>query len=213
MQRIVIFANGSLPELERAHSVLHPDDTILCADGGTRHALALGLKPDLIVGDMDSLDRAEWQELESAGVPIELFPHDKDETDLELALDRALERAPASLVIVGALGLRLDQTLANLGLLSDPRLAALDARIDDGVEEALFCRSEVKVDGLKGDTVSLIPWGGAAREVQTEGLQWQLRGETLHPEKTRGISNRMLGTTARIRLGSGLLLVVHRRQS
>jgi len=212
MHRIVIFANGNLPDLERARSVLHPDDTLLCADGGTRHALALGLQPDLVVGDLDSLDKSEWQRLESAGIPIELFPHDKDETDLELALGRALEMGPDSLVIVGALGLRIDHTLANLGLLSDPRLAALDARLDDGVEQALFCRTQIQLEGVKGDTVSLIPWGVPALDVQTEGLQWPLRGETLHPDKTRGISNKMQGTTARIRVGSGLLLVVHRRQ-
>ncbi len=212
MHRIVIFANGNLPDLERARSLLHPDDTILCADGGTHHALALGLQPDLIIGDMDSLTRPEWESLERAGVPIELFPHEKDETDLELALGRALERGATSLLIIGALGLRLDQTLANLALLSDPRLAGLDARLDDGVEEAVFCRTQVQVEGVKGDTVSLIPWGGPALDVQTEGLHWLLRGETLHPDKTRGISNQMLAATARVSLGSGLLLVVHRRQ-
>jgi len=212
MHRIVIFANGSLPDMERARSLLRPDDTILCADGGTRHALALGLRPDLIVGDMDSLEKSEWHKLESAGIPIELFPHDKDETDLELALNRALQLGPDSVVIAGALGLRLDHTLANLGLLSDPRLAALDARFDDGVEEALFCRTQVQVEGVRGDIVSLIPWRGPALHVQTEGLQWPLRGETLYPDKTRGISNLMLGPSVRIGLGSGLLLVVHRRQ-
>ena len=213
MKRILIFANGNLPDLERARAILHPADAILCADGGTRHALALGLRPDLVIGDMDSLTRPEWSELEKAGIAIELYPHDKDETDLELAVTRALEMEPASLVIIGALGLRLDHTLANLSLLSDPRLAGLDARIDDGVEEVQFCRAEAELAGAPDDLVSLIPWGGPALGVRTAGLRWPLNGETLHPEKTRGISNKMLDASARISLASGLLLVIHRRQS
>jgi thiamine pyrophosphokinase len=213
MNRIVIFANGSLPDLDKARLLLREDDTIFCADGGTRHALALGLQPDLIIGDMDSLNRAEWQRLEQAGVPIELFPHEKDETDLELALGRALESNPASLLIVGALGLRLDQTLANLALLSDPRLAAAEARIDDGLEQAVFCRARIQIDGTQEDTVSLIPWGGPVEGVHTQGLYWPLRGETLQPHKTRGISNKMIEPTASVSVESGLLLVVHRRQT
>ena len=71
MQRIIIFANGEIPRLENARSLLHSDDYIICADGGTRHALALGLKPNLVIGDMDSIDKDEWQKLKNAGVPIE----------------------------------------------------------------------------------------------------------------------------------------------
>ncbi|HMD82789.1 MAG TPA: hypothetical protein VKE92_15840, partial [Anaerolineales bacterium] len=84
MQRITIFANGELPDLEKARGLLHPDDYIICADGGTRHSLALGLTPNLVIGDMDSIETDDWRELEKAGVSIELFPGDKNETDLEL---------------------------------------------------------------------------------------------------------------------------------
>lgn len=212
MHRIVIFANGNLPDPEKARLLLREHDTIFCADGGTRHALALGLQPDLIIGDMDSLTGPEWQQLEKAGVAIELFPHEKDETDLELALGRALERSPTSLLIIGALGLRLDQTLANLALLSDPRLAGLEARIDDGLEQAVFCRTRLLLEGAREDTVSLIPWAGPVEGVRTEGLQWALHNETLHPNKTRGVSNKMLDRTATVSVASGLLLVIHRRQ-
>ena len=85
MQRIIIFANGEIPNLENARLLLRSDDHVICADGGTGHALALGLTPNLVIGDIDSLDKEQWQKLEDAGVPIELFPRDKNETDLELA--------------------------------------------------------------------------------------------------------------------------------
>jgi len=213
MQRIIIFANGEIPRLENARSLLHSDDYIICADGGTRHALALGLKPNLVIGDMDSIDKDEWQKLKNAGVPIELFPRDKNETDLELALDRAVDLEPKVLIIIGALGGRLDQTFGNTALLSDARPAAINVRLDDGLEEIFFCRDQEEVRGRSGDLISLIPWGNPVQGVRTHGLKWSLQHETLFPEKTRGISNEMTGEVASITIASGLLLVIHRRES
>ena len=212
MQRIIIFANGELPDLDKARLLLHADDTIICADGGTRHALALHVQPNIIIGDMDSAEKAQLQKLQKEGVDVELYPRDKNETDLELALDRAIELQPEQTLIVAALGGRLDQTLANITLLADPRLAGFDVRLDDGVEEALLCRDQVQVQGRSGDLVSLIPWQGTVLDIQTKNLKWPLDHETLYPDKTRGVSNEMLDDSASISIGSGLLLVVHRRQ-
>ncbi|MEO5886629.1 MAG: thiamine diphosphokinase [Anaerolineales bacterium] len=213
MQHIIIFANGELPRLENARLLLHPDDYIICADGGTRHALALGLTPDLVIGDMDSIDKQQWQRLKNVGVPIELFPRDKNETDFELAINRAIELEPKEIIILGALGGRLDQTFGNTALLSDDRLSAVDVRLDDGVEEIFFCRAQAEVHGRGGDVVSLIPWGNPVHGVQTQGLKWPLQRETLFPEKTRGISNEMTSDVASIKIESGSLLVIHRRES
>ena len=213
MNRIIILANGELPDLNKARSIVQPDDYIICADGGTRQALALGLKPDLIIGDMDSADKETLQQFRKNGVDIELFPQDKNETDLELAIHHALERNPEEIIIVGALGGRLDQTLANIALLSNTRHSPPITRLDDGVEEILLCRDQVEVHGRRGDIVSLIPWQGEVSAVNTTNLRWPLRKETLYPDKTRGISNEMIGDTASVSIGAGLLLVVHRRES
>jgi len=211
MQRILIFANGELPDLNKARLIPRSDDYIICADGGTRHALALSLQPNLVIGDMDSLKKGQWQKLENAGIPIELYPHDKNETDLELALMRAIELEPKEILVIAALGGRLDHTLGNLALLSDIRLSGFNTRFDDGVDEVFFCREQVEVLGQSGDILSLIPWGGPVQGIQTQGLRWSLNRETLYPEKTRGISNEMLDDNASVSIGSGLLLILHRR--
>jgi len=213
LQRIIIFANGELPNLDQARRLLRADDYIICADGGTRHALSLGIQPDLVIGDMDSAEKGQLLKLKEADVSIELFPHDKNETDLELAIDHAMELEPKQIIIVAALGGRLDHTLGNIALLNDTSHPSLDIRLDDGVEEIFTCRDQVQVHGRSGDLVSLMPWQGAVTEVQTKNLKWPLEHETLYPEKTRGISNEMLGETASISIGSGVLLIVHRRQS
>lgn len=213
VQRIIILANGELPDIEKARSLVHNDDYIICADGGTRHAIAFDVRPNLIIGDMDSAVSGVVQQFKDDGVTVEFFPQDKNETDLELAIDRAAGLNPKQIIVIAALGGRLDQTLANIALLSDTRLVSYDIRLDDGVEEIFFCRGQVQVHGRSGDIVSLLPWQGEVSEVQTRDLKWPLRKETLYPYKTRGISNEMTGDTASISIGSGLLLIVHRRQA
>ena len=209
--RILIFANGELPDLDAARRLIRPDDFVICADGGTRHARALGLEPAMLVGDLDSLEPVQAGRPLARGVDLRQYPADKDETDLELALKHALEREPSSIVIVGGLGARIDHTLGNIGLLLDPRLVGRETCLDDGVERVLLCRDQVFIQGVPGDLVSLIPWGGPVAGARTHGLRWPLKGETLLAERARGISNEMLERTAGIQVESGLLLVVHRR--
>lgn len=207
MSRIIIFANGNLPNLEKARQLIHLDDFILCADGGTRHALALGRTPNVIVGDMDSLPE-NFQPSTFNGEFV-LFPKDKNETDLELAINHALTLNPDQILILAALGGRMDQTLANIALLSNLQLATFNIKLTDGVEELFFCRDQVKVEGRSGDIVSLIPWQGEVIGVFTENLRWHLHHETLYPEKTRGISNELSADVATISITSGLLLITH----
>ncbi len=215
--RIIIFANGSLPKPEKARALIRPDDLILCVDGGTRHALALGLTPNVVIGDLDSIADEERRKLalsnaevmKEAGVEVIEFSMDKDETDLELAIHHALTLHPSQILILAALGGRMDQTLANIALLSDPRLSTSDVRLTDGVEEIFFCRDQAKVEGRSGDIVSLIPWQGEVAGVFTENLRWHLHHETLYPEKTRGISNEMIADVATVSIKSGLLLITH----
>jgi thiamine pyrophosphokinase len=220
MPRAIVFANGLLPDIsnELHHGdtnpicrFIGPADLLIAADGGTRHALSLGLTPSFIIGDLDSLTMDDSRWINEKGVRLIQFPADKNETDLELAIHFAVEQGCSEIVIVAALGGRLDQTLGNLSLLNAPDLAAVDIRLDDGVEEVFLTSGTCKIFGKPGDLVSLLPWGGDVTGVSTEGLRWVLQSETLHQHKTRGISNELLGDIASIKISSGSLLVVHRR--
>ena len=214
ISRIIIFANGELPDKEKARTLLRDDDFIIAADGGTRHVLELGKIPDVIVGDLDSLPaNFEVSKFENE---IILYPKDKNETDLELAIQHALTLNPQEIIILAALGGRLDQTLGNIALISDPfplhpSREAFILRLDDGIEEIFFCRDACEISGTFSDLVSLIPWQGEVTGIVTTGLKWPLQNETLYPHKTRGISNEMTGEVATVQIKSGLLLIVHRR--
>jgi thiamine pyrophosphokinase len=212
-QRAVIFANGTLPDVKSAQSILQPDDFWIAADGGSSHALACGRAPDVLIGDFDSVPEPVRDSLLRAGTKAQSYPSEKDETDLELALRFAMDAGYSDILILAALGGRIDQTLANLSLLGDPALQGRVVRIDDGVEEILRIEKQADVSGAPGDIVSLIPFGVPAEGVVTDGLQYPLRGETLFPFKTRGVSNRMLGKKAAISMERGVLLCIHTHSS
>lgn len=209
--RAVVFANGDLGDVAVARAQVRPGDLVICADGGTRHAKVLGVQPHAVVGDLDSLDDEDRQTLESAGCALLAYPARKDETDLELALVYAVKRGATEAIIMGALGGRLDQALANVLLLAHPALAGVEARIVAGNETVLLVRGgeECTLHGAIGDTVSLLPLGGDVTGITTTGLEYALHDGTLHFALARGISNVMTAETAQVWVGKGVLLVVH----
>jgi thiamine pyrophosphokinase len=208
--RALIFANGQIPDIQIARSLVQPGDILIAADGGTHHILSMGLPPSVIIGDLDSFSASSLDNLEPTPEIIR-YPGNKEETDLELALGYALEREYAPIIIIAALGGRLDQTIGNLSILTSPVLIGRDIRLDDGLDEAFYTHGLAEWRGTAGDIVSLIPWGVPVQGVRTNGLRWSLRDETLYPHKTRGISNEMSGTTASVQIKSGLLLIIHSR--
>lgn len=205
--RVVLFVNGTLPAPEQVQAQLTEDDVLIAVDGGLSHIETLGLSPNLIIGDLDSADPQTIQAYRDQGVEIRTFPTDKNETDLELALQAAFELEPERIWIVAALGKRMDQTLANIFLLTHPDLAKFDVRLFDGHTEVFLIQESGVLHGETGQRVSLLPINGPAEGIHTEGLEYPLRGETLYPEKTRGISNRMIAPTATVTLKKGLLLI------
>lgn len=211
-QRVVLFANGVLPDDAAALAVLQPDDTLIAVDGGARHLERLGLRPHILVGDLDSLADDEVQAFERAGTEIRRFPRQKDETDLELALREAHAGGCHEIIVMAALGGRMDQALGNLYLLLQPAFVTANARLDDGRVEVFWVRHKAVVRGQPGDTVSLLPLLGQVEGVVTRGLRYPLHGETLYPEHTRGISNELVETEATVALARGTLLCLHERQ-
>lgn len=210
--RAVIFANGDLADGEAVRRWLRPEDYLIAADGGLRHLRALGLQPHRAIGDLDSLTPEEAAALQESGVQIERHPAEKDETDLELAIQYAVRQGFKRIRVVAALGGRLDQTLANLALLEMPGLEGVDIRLDDGREEILIIRDQAVVEGQPGDTVSLLAMNECTKGIVTSGLKYALNHETLCPNRTRGISNEMTDERAEIRLLTGRLLCMHTRR-
>jgi len=212
-KRAVLFANGDMPQAALILPYLRPDDYYIAVDGGLRHLRNLYKTPWLLIGDLDSISAADVEGALAQGIEVKRYPVDKDETDLELALLMAVEKRFEEILIIAALGGRLDQTLGNLALLTLPFLAGAKVTIEDGTEEVFLIRDRAEINGNPGDIVSLIPLQSEVKGVETRELKYPLNHETLYAEKSRGISNAMLTDQAMVTIESGLLLCIHTRVS
>ncbi|MGB3412965.1 MAG: thiamine diphosphokinase [Microthrixaceae bacterium] len=202
-------------------------DVIIAADGGLDLARRLGVEPDLVIGDMDSVDRDSLDSARRDGVEVREFPEAKDETDYELAIDAAIHAGAERVTVVGSESGRIDHLYATLLTLCSPRFAglSLDAWLGGNYLKVLNgmgvgdsdppdgsippdSPSTAVVEGRPGAPVSLFAMNGPALGVTTTGLRWGLDSDALEPGSSRGVSNELLGSTASVRVGSGCLAVV-----
>jgi thiamine pyrophosphokinase len=210
---ILIFANGDVEDVDWIRPLLDRATAVIAADGGTRHLLRLRHLPDVVIGDLDSLPPDAQQILEAEGVAVHRYPHDKDETDLELALIYAVTNLNGEIQIIGAFGGRLDQTIANMMLLAHPALAERHVELVTEFQRAWLIKDTAIIEGEAGDTISLVPLGGEVVVGKTSGLRWPLENERLTVGPARGLSNEMTDAEARIVVEQGTLLCIHTRQT
>ncbi len=209
--RVAVVAGSSLTARLDA-TALASADLLVAVDGGAEALAKEGLVPGLLVGDLDSITIRTREALEAQGVEVSLLPTAKDETDTEAALRLVTERGADDITVYGALGgPRLDHLVGNLLLLSSPWLAAARVRMVDDWHEAFLVKGDSSFSGECGDTVSLLPLTLRVEDVWTEGLLYPLARQPLSQSATRGVSNAMIGETARVTHGEGVLLLIHYR--
>ncbi len=201
MTRTILIVAGGVASAEEAREAAKDADFIIAADGGFSLASQAGLRVDLLVGDMDSLDSLPEH------VPTLKFPQEKDATDLELALDYARAMNPERILVVGAFGARLDHTLANANLLEKYDLPVV--LFHQGFRVYLVV-DELEISAELGDLVSLIPLSTEARGIFTWGLRYPLDDGVLFRASTRGVSNEVVDLPCGVRVREGKLLLIHK---
>jgi len=208
--KALILAGGVVHPSPRLSMLLEGVGLVIAADGGLRHCKALEVTPDLLVGDLDSVRedmRAAWPDL-----PVEVHRPDKDDLDLELAIDAALSRGATHVLVVGAAGGRLDQTLA--AALVAGRYAEAGQRVDllDGEHEtyALAAGTSRSWHLPRGTTFSVLALGDPAR-VDVHGAAFPLRDAALPRGVGLGVSNVARSeVTVGVRVGLALVIIAWR---
>ena len=207
MKSALVFAGGDPPPVELLADV-DRSALVIAADSGLDHALALGFTPDVVVGDLDSVTADALARARDAGADVEPHPAEKDETDLELALRRAVALDVQRVTVIGGGGGRHDHLLANALVLGHDDYAGLAVDAIVGRARLTVIRDRAELRGAPGSFLSLLPLGGPARGIRTEGLRYPLRDEELAPGTTRGVSNEFLTPLAAVSLDAGVLLAV-----
>jgi thiamine pyrophosphokinase len=212
--RVLIVANGEITSWERFPFEADAFNKVIAVDGGYHHCQTLGLNTDIVIGDLDSLHERDLEKLQHSGTQLLSFPAEKDEIDLELALIHAVEIGAEEIVVLGGLGGRFDMSLANLSLLAHPELSEVLITFWHNQQKIWLVQPPMtEIKGNIGDTLSLIPFGGEVRGIQTTNLAYPLQDESLPFGPARGVSNVFTADIASISLESGMLLAVWTRGS
>ena len=202
---VVVVAGGDPPTPEEI-ARLPANPVVVAADAGLDHALAAGLTVAVAVGDMDSVSSEALAAAEQAGTRIERHPADKDQTDLELALELAARLADR-VIVIGASGGRLDHLIGNLAVLASPQWSGVDIEAWLGNAQAVVVHHHRVLDVEPDTTVSLFAVGGPAR-VTTTGFAWPLNDEVLDPLTSRGVSNQATTFSPQLAVSVGVVVAI-----
>ncbi|CAN5160509.1 thiamine diphosphokinase [soil metagenome] len=208
--RVAIVVTGGEPVDPAIAAVLPFGAYVVAADSGLEQAARLGLRADLAVGDFDSVRPETLAAAAAGGCHLDRHPAAKDHTDLELGLLAAMSWGADRIVVVGGHGGRLDHLMANVLALAGPELAdtPVEAWMGSARLDVASPTRRVVLGGRAGEVVTLLAVGGPARGVRTEGLRFPLVDEELQPGSTRGVSNKMIGDSATVAVGEGVVLVI-----
>ena len=189
-QVVVVIGGGALSP--RGVADVAPDATIIAADSGLDHAVEAGLRPTILVGDLDSISAHGKMWAYAHELEIDQHPVDKASTDTELALVRAAETEATDLLIFGAVGDRFDHALGTIAALGNPALGRFEAirlALDQTSVHVLHPGRSTTIDLPQNSTFSLLALHGPCRGIQVTGARWPLSDATLEPSSTLGISN------------------------
>ena len=210
MKRAVIFVNGNLSDISQAKKIITKKDCLIAADGGVKHILKLGLMPQIVIGDMDSMPKICREQRFLFPTMIN-HPTKKNKTDFELVMDYCLKNKFQEIIIFGILGDRIDHLLANIFLITkiQTQNPKIKIKIIEGKKEIYILNKEIEIKGKIGDEISIIPVSEKLEGIKTEGLSYRLIDDTLSFGSTRGISNVMNKISTKISIKKGVALVEH----
>ncbi|MCD6322970.1 MAG: thiamine diphosphokinase [Clostridiales bacterium] len=203
--KAVIVSGGQPLSASRARVILSGIDYVVCADKGAKYAADYGIIPDLVVGDMDSVDEVSLSGIDKSKILVS--PKEKDYTDTHLAVVKALEKGADQITIICATGLRSDHTIANIRLLLFIESKGAVGKIIDDENIISLCTGKLEFDNKVGTTVSLIALSDKVKGITLSGFKYPLNNCNADLSWTTGISNEIIAEKAIITVTSGNLLI------
>ncbi|OPX42355.1 thiamine pyrophosphokinase [Ruminiclostridium hungatei] len=205
--KAVIVCNGSIRDYEVIRTFFNKYDYVISVDGGAAHLRRLGIVPDMLLGDFDSAQKEDIEYFKGLGIQVAQFPAEKDMTDSELAIEKALELGANEVVFIGAVGTRFDHSMANIFLLKKLMDKKVKAYIADEHNLIYMFDKTFSLPGMESYKLSLVPVSLTVTGVTTTGLKYPLDNATMELGTSWGVSNEFVAETATVTIGEGILLV------
>lgn len=209
--RCAVFVGGTIGNYDAVAARVRSCDYFIAADSGARHAAALGLVPNLLIGDMDSLDSELLRALDDSGTSCRVYRPEKDETDGELAVSAAIEAGADEVLIFGIQGDRLDHFLGVLSLLKRLLDAGVPAVMVSENQDIWLVQGEAHLDLPIGSLISFIPFGDDAEGVTLKGFKYPLTEYAYTHGKPIGLSNVTEKAPATVAVRRGILVAIWTR--
>jgi thiamine pyrophosphokinase len=207
--KIIIISNGTFPSRGLLQSELSSNAIIICADGGANYFQDHEVIPHYVIGDFDSISAELLQTFKSRQVTIEQHPQEKDHTDSELALQKAIDLGATEIIFLGCLGgSRVDHLLANLGMLEKCLNLGISAVFKDDVQVITIIDKPTKLFGIYGEYFSLQAYGTIVKNLNIVGAKYNLQNYDLKISDAKTISNEFVGNEVAISFTAGKLLII-----
>ncbi|MCK8817273.1 thiamine diphosphokinase [Natroniella sulfidigena] len=211
MKRAIVFINGKMKGKKEFYlKYIQKEDKVFCADGGAKHTYNLGLMPELILGDFDSISKEVLSYYQNKGVELKKYPSEKDKTDTQLLLELLSKRGFQKVIIFAGLGGGLDHILGNLYLLEKFSELDLDISLVTPSEIIEVITEQKVIKDQQNKRVSFSPLTSKATGIDLTGFKYQLKNGVMVRGNTLGLGNFIVEKEATVKLKTGKLLMIIR---
>lgn len=205
--KAVLVCNGSISDYNSIRKYIGHKDYIISVDGGAGHLRKMGIAPNILIGDFDSVNSEDLKFFMAQGIETFKFPVQKDMTDSELAIEKALEMGADELLLIGAVGSRIDHSLANILLLKKLLDNGIRASIINENNQIYMFNTTFSLKKQEGYKLSLIPVSEKVTGVSTLGLKYKLNDAAMTLGTSWGVSNEFVEDNITVTIKQGILLV------
>ncbi|MEF9952520.1 MAG: thiamine diphosphokinase [Clostridium sp.] len=206
--KVCILVNGEIELSQRIKDLISECNIIIAADGGGNFSYSNNIKLDYLIGDFDSIRRDALEYYENTNTQIFSYPCDKDFTDTELCLNKALEVGADEIFYIGAIGDRIDHSLSNIHLLYKTLKKGVKSQILSKTADIFICNDTLKIKGNIGETISILPLLSPINGITLRGFKYLLNGESFEFGDVFGTCNILASEEATISIKEGCLLVI-----
>ncbi|MBU3189208.1 thiamine diphosphokinase [Clostridium bowmanii] len=206
--KVIIISGGNPPSKELLTSEITEDAYLIAADSGANCLYDYNIEPDLLLGDFDSIDKGVLDYFKKCNCTIDTYPTEKDFTDTEIAVEKALCMKPNEIVFLGCTGSRVDHLLGNIGMLKICLKNGVSAFIKDENNSIRLTNASTSLKGTMGQIFSVQSYGNEIIGLTIEGAKYPLNNYNLKIGESITISNEFVRSEVKLKFKSGMLLIV-----